>query len=98
VAVRGGLPIAFGTDAGVIPHGRNASEFLELESIGVSRIDAIRAATVHAAEAVGMASDIGVLQPGRLADLIAVRGNPLDLRALQQIAFVMKAGRVIPPC
>ena len=95
-AVRDGLPIAFGTDAGVIPHGSNANEFLELESIGLSRIDAIRAATIHAAKAVGMAGDVGVLRQGTLADIIAVRGNPLDdLRALQNVTFVMKGGVVV---
>ena len=95
-AVRGGLPIAFGTDAGVIPHGSNASEFLELAAIGLSQADAIRAATVHAAEAVGLAGEIGVLEKGRLADVIAVSGNPLDdLRALQSVKFVMKSGVVV---
>jgi imidazolonepropionase-like amidohydrolase len=97
-AVRDGLPVAFGTDAGVIQHGSNATEFAELESIGLSRIEAIRTATIHGAAAVGMASEIGVLQQGRLADVIAVRGNPLDdLQALQRVAFVMKNGLVILP-
>jgi imidazolonepropionase-like amidohydrolase len=95
-ARREGLPIAFGTDAGVIPHGSNANEFLELEAIGLSPIDAIRAATIHAAKAVGMAADVGVLRKGALADIIAVRGNPLDdLRALQNVTFVMKGGVVV---
>ena len=95
-SVRLGLPIAFGTDAGVIPHGTNANEFLELEAIGLTRADAIRAATIHAARAVGLEADIGVLEAGRFADVIAVRGNPLeDLRALQNVTFVMKAGAVI---
>lgn len=95
-AVRDGLPIAFGTDAGVIPHGSNANEFLELEAIGLSRVDAIRAATIHAAKAVGMAADVGVLRKGAFADVIAVRGNPLDdLHALQNVTFVMKDGVVV---
>jgi imidazolonepropionase-like amidohydrolase len=95
-SVRLGLPVAFGTDAGVIPHGANANEFLELEAIGLTKADAIRAATVHAAKAVGMKADIGALEAGRFADVIAVRGNPLeDLRALQDVTFVMKAGAVI---
>jgi imidazolonepropionase-like amidohydrolase len=95
-AVRDGLPLAFGTDAGVIPHGSNANEFLELQSIGLIRIDAIRAATVHAAKAVGMTAEVGVLRKGRLADVIAVTGNPLDdLRALQNVRFVMKGGVVV---
>ena len=95
-SVRLGLPIAFGTDAGVIPHGANANEFLELEAIGLTRDEAIRAATIHAASAVGRETDLGLLEPGRIADVIAVRGNPLeDLRALQNVAFVMKAGVVV---
>jgi imidazolonepropionase-like amidohydrolase len=95
-AIRDGLPVAFGTDAGVIPHGSNANEFAELEAIGLSKIDAIRTATIHGAAAVGMASEIGVLQKGRLADIIAVRGNPLDdLQTLRRITFVMKNGAVI---
>jgi imidazolonepropionase-like amidohydrolase len=95
-AIRGGLPIAFGTDAGVIPHGSNANEFLELEAVGLSRLEAIRAATIYAAKAVGMASDVGALDKGKLADVIAVRGNPLeDLRALQSVTFVMKGGVVM---
>jgi imidazolonepropionase-like amidohydrolase len=95
-AVRDGLPIAFGTDAGVIPHGSNANEFLELEAIGLSRADAIRAATVQAAEAIGLATDVGVLTKGRFADIVAVAGNPLaDLRALQSVKFVMKGGVVV---
>ncbi len=95
-AVRDGLPIAFGTDAGVIRHGANANEFPELAAIGLTPIEAIRAATVQAAEAVGMAGQIGVLKPGALADIIAVEGNPLtDLLALQKVKFVMKGGRVV---
>ena len=95
-AVRDGLPVAFGTDAGVVPHGSNASEFLELETLGLTKIDAIRAATLHGAAAVGMPGDVGVLAKGRLADIIAVRGNPLDdLRALQSVTLVMKGGTVV---
>ncbi|MDQ3119267.1 MAG: amidohydrolase family protein [Verrucomicrobiota bacterium] len=95
-AVRDGLPIAFGTDAGVIPHGANAKEFSELAAIGLTPLEAIRAATVQAAEAVDMAGQIGVLKPGALADIIAVEGNPLvDLTALQKVKFVMKDGRVV---
>ena len=94
-AVRDGLPIAFGTDAGVIPHGQNAKEFIELAAIGLKPADAIRSATIAAASAVGLAGEIGVLKPGATADIIAVEGNPLvDLAALQKVKFVMKAGRV----
>jgi imidazolonepropionase-like amidohydrolase len=94
-AVAAGLPVAFGTDAGVIAHGTNAREFEHLVSIGVDRPSALRAATVFAARAVGMPGDIGVLAPGRLADVIGVDGNPLeDLRTLQRVSFVMKEGKV----
>lgn len=95
-AVRDGLPIAFGTDAGTFAHGENAKEFPELLAIGMTPAAAIRAATIEAAKAVGLAGEIGVLKPGARADIIAVEGNPLtDLSALQKMKFVMKEGRVI---
>ena len=95
-AVRDGLPIAFGTDAGVIKHGENAKEFAELIALGMKPIDAIRAATLNGASAVGLADQIGVLKTGAFADIIAVEGNPLtDINALQKIKFVMKAGRPV---
>jgi imidazolonepropionase-like amidohydrolase len=95
-AIRDGLPIAFGTDAGVIRHGNNAKEFAELAALGLKPIEAIRAATVQAAAAVGLANQIGVLKSGTRADIIAVEGNPLDdLNALQKVTFVMKAGQPI---
>ncbi len=95
-AVAAGLPVAFGTDAGVIPHGANAREFEHLAAIGLDPLASLRAATLAAARAVGMPRDIGALSPDRLADVIAVDGNPLqDLRALQRVRFVMKEGKVI---
>ena len=95
-AARLGLPIAFGTDAGVIVHGTNATEFVELEAIGLTKAAAIRAATIDAARAVGMEGQIGVLEAGKFADVIGVTGNPLDdLRALQKVTFVMKGGAVV---
>jgi imidazolonepropionase-like amidohydrolase len=94
-AAAAGLPIAFGTDAGVIPHGANAREFEYLASIGLDPPSAIRAATLSAARAVGLPDDLGLLAPGRQADVIGVSGNPLeDLRVLQQVTFVMKEGKV----
>ena len=94
-AAAAGLPIAFGTDAGVIPHGDNAREFEHLASIGLEAPAALRAATLSAAAAVGLAGEVGVLAPGRLADVIGVNGNPLqDVRALQHVSFVMKDGKV----
>jgi imidazolonepropionase-like amidohydrolase len=94
-AAAAGLPIAFGTDAGVIPHGQNAREFTHLASIGVDRLSAVRSATLWGARAVGMPGDIGALSKGRLADVIGVEDDPLeDLGALQRVRFVMKDGRV----
>jgi imidazolonepropionase-like amidohydrolase len=91
-----GLPLAFGTDAGVIPHGTNAAEFDELVSIGLSPAESLRAATTHAARAVGLEGRVGTLQPGAFADVIGVEGNPLeDLTALRRVRFVMKAGRIV---
>lgn len=95
-SVRDGLPLAFGTDAGVIRHGNNAKEFAELAPLGLKPIDAIRTATTQAAAAVGLANEIGVLRSGTRADIIAVEGNPLDdLTALEKVTFVMKAGQPI---
>jgi imidazolonepropionase-like amidohydrolase len=94
-ATRAGLPLAFGTDAGVIPHGSNAREFDALATAGLNAADLIRAATVSAAKAVGMAGQVGTLAPAAFADVIAVAGNPLEDRsALGLVSFVMKGGRV----
>ncbi len=94
-AVRLGLPLAFGTDAGVIPHGANAGEFAELSAIGLAPAAAIRAATLAAARAVGLEGQVGTLRPGAFADVIGVDGNPLeDLTALGRVRFVMKGGRI----
>jgi imidazolonepropionase-like amidohydrolase len=91
-----GLTLVFGTDAGVIPHGKNAREFQELSTIGMTLADRIRAATVEAARAVGLAGQVGTLAPGALADVIGVQGNPLvDPGALERVVFVMKGGRIV---
>jgi imidazolonepropionase-like amidohydrolase len=91
-----GLPLAFGTDAGVIPHGTNAREFGELAAIGLSPAEAIRAGTALAARAAGLEGRVGTLRAGAFADIIGVEGNPLeDLTALQRVRFVMKGGRVL---
>jgi imidazolonepropionase-like amidohydrolase len=95
-AVAGGLPIAFGTDAGVIPHGDNAKEFKRLVAIGLSNAEALRAATLNAGRAVGLADRVGALKPGMFADIVAMPGNPLEnVEALERITFVMKSGRVV---
>jgi imidazolonepropionase-like amidohydrolase len=89
-----GLKIAFGTDAGVYPHGDNAKEFGYQVELGQTPIGAIRSATVVAAELLGL-DDRGRIEPGLLADVIAVRGNPLeDVRELERVTFVMKGGEV----
>jgi len=91
-----GLPLAFGTDAGVIPHGKNARELSELSAIGLTPAEAIRAATVEAARAAGLARQVGTLTPGAFADVIGVDGNPLeDLSVLERVTFVMKGGLIV---
>lgn len=94
-AIAAGVPIAFGTDAAVIPHGTNATEFAALVDRGMSPAEALQAATVHAAMLCGTA-DRGRIEAGLLADLVAVPGNPLDdIRATERVTFVMKGGRVV---
>src|SRR5262249_27733939 len=93
-AIRAGVKIAFGTDAGVYPHGQNAKEFATLVSRGMTPIDAIRTATLNATDLLGL-TDRGRIATGRLADLIAVSGNPLDdIRLLEDVRFVMKGGTI----
>ena len=95
-AYKSGVKIAFGTDSGISPHGQNAREFELLVKAGMTPMDAIMTATSAAAELIGAAQDIGTLQPGRLADLIATKGDPLnDITELQRVDFVMKAGKVV---
>jgi imidazolonepropionase-like amidohydrolase len=90
-----GVKIAYGTDAGVSKHGRNADEFELLVKHGMSPAAAIQAATVNAADLLGLAAEIGSLEPGKRADLIAVSGDPLaDVTVLKRVSFVMKDGRV----
>lgn len=92
-AIRAGVPIAFGTDAGVFPHGQNAKELVALVERGMTPLEAIRAATLNAADLLGV-DDRGVIAPGKLADLIAVAGNPLDdVRVLEDVRFVMLGGQ-----
>ena len=94
-AVAEGVPIAFGTDAAVFPHGENAGEFAALVDRGMDPLAAIRTATLNGAELLGV-DDRGVIAPGRLADLIAVPGDPLvDVRVLEDVRFVMLGGKVV---
>ncbi len=95
-AHRAGVRMVFGTDGGVLPHGKNAKEFAALAKAGVPRIDAIRAATINAAEVLGLGQDVGQIKVGYAADLIAIAGNPLDdSDALSRVRFVMRNGRVV---
>jgi imidazolonepropionase-like amidohydrolase len=92
-AVPKGVKIAFGTDAGVSKHGRNADEFELMVKHGMTPATALQAATVNAADLLGLQADVGTLEPGKRADLIAVDGDPLaDVTVLKRVAFVMKDG------
>ena len=95
-AVKAGVKIAFGTDAGVYPHGDNAKQLAYMIKYGMTPASAIRAATGNAAELLGRAADVGTLQTGRFGDLVAVTADPLkDVRVLETIPFVMKGGEIV---
>jgi len=94
-AIPAGVRIAFGTDAGVSKHGRNADEFELMVKHGMTPATAIQAATTNAADLLGIADQVGSLEPGKLADIVAVQGDPLsDVTVLKKIAFVVKEGKV----
>jgi imidazolonepropionase-like amidohydrolase len=94
-AYRAGVRIAFGTDQGLVPHGQNAGEFALMVAAGMTPMDAILAATRNGADLIGDSADIGSIQPGRFADVIAVTGDPLkDVTELTRVQFVMKGGTV----
>lgn len=95
-AVAAGVRIAYGTDAGVYPHGWNARQFAHMVRWGMTPMQAIQAATIRAAELIGWTETIGSLSPGKAADMIAVAGDPTqDVALLEQVVFVMKDGRVV---
>ncbi|MGB7846639.1 MAG: amidohydrolase family protein [Candidatus Acidiferrum sp.] len=95
-AFQSGARMAFGTDAGVYPHGDNAKQFTKMVEWGMKPIDAIQAATINAADLIGQAEKLGALEPGHYADLIAVNGDPLtDVKVLESVTFVMKGGAVV---
>ncbi len=95
-AIAAHVKVALGTDAAVYPHGLNAHELqVYVDQFGMSPLEAIQAGTINAADLMGWSDKIGALQPGKWADIIAVRGDPLkDVTLLQHVAFVMKAGEV----
>lgn len=93
IAYPRGVKIAFGTDAGVSKHGRNADEFELMVKHGMPAAAAIKAATLNAADLLGVAKEVGSIEPGKRADLIAVAGDPLsDVTVLKRVTFVMKDG------
>jgi len=95
-AWKAGVKIAFGTDTGVSPHGENAKEFEYMVAAGMPPMAAIQAATRNAAELIGANTDLGTIERGKYADLIAVNGDPIaDITLLQKVSFVMKAGSVV---
>ncbi len=100
MAFDAGVKLVFGTDGGVLPHGRNAEEFVVLARTGIPAWALIQAATTGAAQALRLADSLGVIAPGMAADIIAVEGDPLaDVTALQRVRFVMSRGHVVksPP-
>ena len=95
-AYKKGVKIAFGTDAGVYPHGKNKLEFSFMAKAGMKPAEILRSATLDAATMLRMQDKIGSLEPGKLADLVAVDGNPLaDIKAMENVVFVMKDGKVV---
>lgn len=94
-AFKAGVKMAFGTDAGVYPHGDNAKQFFYMVKYGMTPAQAIRAATSSAADLIGRSKDVGTLEAGKYADIIAVDADPIsDVRALERVNFVMKGGVV----
>jgi len=95
-AFASGVKVAFGTDAAVYPHGLNAHEFAVMVKLGLTPLQSIQAATINAADLLGWSDEIGSVEPGRWADIIAVDGDPLqDVTTLERVEFVMKGGEVV---
>jgi len=95
-ALKLGIKISFGTDAAVFPHGQNAKEFKLMVDFGMTPIDALRSATANDAELLGIAQKTGFLKKGKLADIIAMPGDPTsDITATEHVLFVMKEGKII---
>ena len=94
-AVKAGVKMIFGTDAGVYPHGDNGKQFAKMVQWGMTPLQAIQAATLNASQALGR-SDVGVIEPGRYGDLVAVRGDPLrDVTLLEHVDAVVKGGQLV---
>jgi imidazolonepropionase-like amidohydrolase len=97
-AVQAAVKMAFGTDSGVCPYGQSALQFAYMVKYGMTPMQAVQAATNSAADLIGKSDMIGSLQPGKLADIVAVSGDPLrNIRLLENVSFVMKGGKVYKP-
>ena len=95
-AYQAGARLIFGTDAGVYPHGDNAKQFAKMVEWGMKPMESIQAATINAAALLGWSDSVGTLEPGRFADIVAVKGDPTtNVRLLETISFVMKGGVII---
>jgi imidazolonepropionase-like amidohydrolase len=95
-AVKMGVKISFGTDAAVFPHGQNAKEFKLMVDLGMTPIDALRSATSNDADLLGVLPKLGTLEKGKLADVIAMPGDPTtDITATERVLFVMKEGKIV---
>ncbi len=95
-AVKLGVKLAYGTDSGVYPHGGNAKQFAYMVRYGMTPMQAIQSATIEAARLMGKDAQIGSIAPGRFADLVAVKGDPLtDIRVLEEVEAVMKGGALV---
>ena len=95
-AVKAGVKLTFGTDAGVYPHGLNARQFKYMVRYGMTPMQAIQAATVNAAALLGWSDRVGALSPGHYADIVAVAGDPLqDISVLEHVSHVMKGGEIV---
>jgi imidazolonepropionase-like amidohydrolase len=95
-AVKLGVKISFGTDAAVFPHGQNAKEFKLMVDLGMTPIDALKSATANDAELLGIAQKVGTLEKGKLADIVAMPGDPAsDITATERVFFVMKEGKIV---
>ncbi len=94
-AYKAGVKVAFGTDAGVFPHGYNAKEFMYMVEGGMPMMEAIKSATIVNAEVLGVKADLGSIEKGKIADIVAIDGDPLkDAKAMMNVVFVMKEGKV----
>ena len=95
-AVKMGIKISFGTDAAVYPHGQNAKEFKLMVDLGMTPIDALKSATASDADLFGIAQKVGTLEKGKLADIVAMPGDPTsDITGTEHVSFVMKEGKII---